>query len=48
MTIIFKYPLHLANQSQTLYGVSLGEGMKVYINGHMTKMAAMAVNSKNL
>ena len=39
----------LTNQSQILYVVSLG-WTKVYINGqgHMTKMATMAINSKNL
>ena len=50
MTIIFKQLFLrncLANQSQTLCGPSLGREMKVYVNGqgHMTKMAAMAINS---
>ena len=37
----------LTSQSQTLCGASLG--MKIYINGqgHMTKVATMAINSKN-
>ena len=37
-------------QSQTICGALLGRGMKVYINGqgHMTKMAAMAINSIKL
>ena len=41
---------HLTSQSQILYVVSLGWGNKMYINGqgHMTKMAAMAINSENL
>ena len=40
----------LTNQSQILYVVSLGWGVKVYTNcqGYMTKMAAMAINSKIL
>ena len=40
----------LANQSQTLCGAKFGRGMKVCINSqvHMTKMATMAINSKNL
>ena len=39
----------LANQSQTSCGSSVGKGTKVCINGpgHMTKMAVMAVISKN-
>ena len=42
-----------AHESQTLNGALLGrakEGMKIYIKGqgHMTKMAAMAINSKNI
>ena len=43
----------LANQSQTSCEASLGWGNKSLYNwsrtpGHMTKMAAMAINSKNL
>ena len=50
MTIIFKHFLlwnHLVNQSQTLCGALLGRGNENG-QGHMTKMAAMAINSKNL
>ena len=43
--------LKLLGQSKpTLCGTLLGRGMKVYINyqSHMTKMATMAINSKDL
>ena len=50
---IFKHLLlrnRLANQSQILCGASWEGGTKVCINGpgHMTKMAAMPINGKNL
>ena len=36
---------HLANQSQTLCGASLGRGNEILFaaSGHMTKMAAMPI-----
>ena len=41
---------HMTNQSQIYMLYHWNEGTKVYINGqgHLTKMAAMAINSKNL
>ena len=52
MTIIFKHLLlnRLANQSQTLCGASLGRGNEILYQGqgYMIKMAAMAINIKNL
>ena len=51
MTIIFKHHLlrnSLANQSQTLCGGTFERGIESLKNGqgHMTKMAATAINSK--
>ena len=47
---IFSSETALANQSQILCGASWEGGTKVYVNGpgHMTKMAAMPIYSKNL
>ena len=50
MTMIFEHLFlrnRLANQSQTLCGTLLGKGNKNG-EGHMTKMATMAVNNKTL
>ena len=52
IAIIYKYHLlrtRSANQSQTLCGGSLRRGNEnLYGQGHKTKMAVMAINSKNI